>query len=147
MHDSQPTTMGSDDDEDLDAALRAAEEAVAELAANFATWVGEDLDKASAALGRAKSAPGVNRDAIEEIFGICHNIKGQAGSFGYDLMTKIAAMLCDYIRNAESLPHPPLGIVEGHLMALRFVLEHKIEGDGGEVGEKLVAKLSDLASA
>ena len=135
------------DDEDLEAAIRAAEEAVAELAASFTTWVGEDLDRAVAALGRAKSAPGANDADVEEIFGICHNIKGQAGSFGYDLMTRVASLLCDYLRDAGGLPHPALGIIEGHLMALRFILDHKISGDGGEVGEKVVAKLSVLSSA
>ena len=136
-----------DDEEDFEAAIRAAEEAVAELAASFTTWVGEDLDRAVAALGRAKSAPGANGADVQEIFGICHNIKGQAGSFGYDLMTRIANLLCDYLRDAADLPHPALGIVEGHLMALRFILDHKISGDGGEVGEKLVAKLNALSSA
>ena len=146
MDDPFPPDTDLDDDEDLEAALRAAEEAVNELAASFTTWLAEDLGRASEALGRAKTAPGANAAEIEEVFGICHNIKGQAGSFGYDLMTRIAGMLCDYIRDAGDLAHPPLGVVEGHLMALQFILDHQIEGDGGEVGEKLVAKLSNLTS-
>ena len=135
-----------DDDEDLEAALRAAEDAVAELAANFTVWVGEDLDKARAALDRAKSSDPIERTAVDEIFGICHNIKGQAGSFGYDLMTQVAAKLCDFLRNTDVVAQSSLGVIEGHLMALRFILDHRIEGAGGDVGAKLIAKLDDLAT-
>lgn len=146
MDDPNRPNVDPDDDEDLEAALRAAEEAVAELAANFTVWAGEDLDRAAAALERAKLAPGTNQSHLSEVFGICHNIKGQAGSFGYDLMTRIAGMLCDYIRDIGDAGQEALGIVDGHLMALRFILDNEIEGDGGEVGQKLIDKLSAVAA-
>lgn len=130
----------------IDDMLREAEAAVAELAKTFTTWVQDDIKTALDALNRAKQSSDGNRE-IEEIFSICHNIKGQAGSFGYDLMTKIGGELCDLIRGRDPAPNAALlKAVEGHLSALQFLASRGIEGDGGEIGQKLVVKLRQLAA-
>lgn len=135
----------SGDLDGMEKELEAAEAAVAALAESFTTWVRNDLDRLKAEFERANAAPGANRENIAEIFSICHNIKGQAGSFGYTLLTRIGASLCEHVRDAGDASQASLKVIQGHLMAMEFIVDREIDGEGGEVGQKLFKKLQYLA--
>ncbi len=145
MTGSQPFAL--DDDDDLPEAVRQAEAAVAALADNFTEWMREDLDKALASLAVARDSQPDNAVPVREIFGVCHNIKGQGGSFGYDLITDVGKSLCDFIHVDEPASDRKLKVVEAHLTALKFILDRDIQGDGGQVGEQLQSKLRSLTKA
>lgn len=146
MHASGPNALGKGGD-NMDDLLREAEAAVAELAASFTTWVQDDLASARKALGAAKRNPADNLGAAQEIFGICHNIKGQAGSFGYKLMTAIGGQLCDMIRDrSESAGPELLKAVKAHLTAFAVPgrARHRWRRWGNR--QKLIVKLRQLSS-
>ncbi len=136
-----------DDDDDLPEAVRKAEAAVAALAQNFTEWMRADLDKALASLAVARDSQPENAGHVREIFDVCHNIKGQGGSFGYDLITHVGESLCNFIRDAGSASERKLKVVEAHLTAIGFILDREIQGDGGPVGKQMQAKLRDLTEA
>ena len=122
-----------------------AEAAVAALADSFVEWITEDIGRAKEALEHAKTAPGDNREDLRAIFEVVHNVKGQGGSFGYNLLTKIGGSLCDYIREAtSSADEKQLKVVAAHFAAMDFVLEKKILGDGGDIGKQLLGKIAQL---
>jgi len=82
---------------------------------------------------------------LEELFGVAHNLKGQAGSFGYDLVTSIAASLCDLLREqAGRFSSQDVNTVGQHVQVLERVVSKGIVGDGGETGQKIVQSLRDL---
>ncbi len=121
--------------------VAAAEAAIAALSENYLVWVKDDLQAARAALVNARGTLPDNSEAIEELFGVCHNIKGQGGSFGFQMMTDIAESLCDYIRDRAATPEVKLQVIEAHITALELVIEREIKGDGGEAGQGLITKL------
>ncbi len=86
----------------------------------------------------------VPADVMRKIHAVAHNVKGQGGSFGYDLVTSIGASLCDYIRSGERQSADELNIVHAHIKILKMVGDNDIAGDGGETGERIVAKLAAL---
>ena len=145
MTGSQPIAL--DDDEDIPEAVRAAEAAVAALADNFTEWMRADLDKALASLAAAKELQPDNASQLREIFDVCHNVKGQGGSFGYGLITDVGDSLCNFLRDAESASDRKLKVVEAHLNAIKFILDREIQGDGGPVGKQIQTKLHDLTKA
>ena len=141
-----PGLGGSEiDDDDLPDAVREAEAAVAALAENYTVWVREDLATARGALERSRESMPENAAAVREIFDVCHNVKGQGGSFGYDLMTSIGGSLCDFVRDGGDAPEATLQVIEAHIAALEFVVDRNIKGDGGDAGRELVAKLKTMA--
>lgn len=142
--DSQTAEEPMEDDSAIEEGLRAAELAIAELAASFAASVSGELARARALLEEAKAAPGDGKEQMAQIFGICHNLKGQAGSFGYGLMGDIAGRICSYLRTRGE-EGVRTAVVDGHLMALEFVADRGIKGDGDAIGRKLLAKLAELA--
>ncbi|HEY4344111.1 MAG TPA: Hpt domain-containing protein [Parvibaculum sp.] len=83
-------------------------------------------------------------DVLHEIHAVAHNVKGQGGSFGYDLVTSIGASLCDYIRSGDRTSADGLNIVHAHIKILKMVGDNDISGTGGETGERIVAKLHAL---
>ena len=135
----QPFAFDDDDDEP--------QEAVAALAENFTEWMRADLDAALASLAKAKESQPDNASHLGDIYSVCHNIKGQGGSFGYDLITHVGKSLCDYIHDGGSASERKLKVIEAHLTAIKFIIDRDIKGDGGEVGAQLQAKLQCLTDA
>lgn len=83
-------------------------------------------------------------ESLAEIHSIAHNIKGQGGSFGYDLVTSIGASFCDYLRSGSRVSPDERNIVHMHIRMLKTVSENNIFGDGGETGRRIAEKLNAL---
>lgn len=147
---TQSSAQAKPNESDQDAAIaaaEAAEAAIAALAENYVVWVRDDLKTARDAFVKAGETLPDNSAAIAEMFAVCHNIKGQGGSFGYQLMTNIGGSLCDFIRDGGSVSDAGLKVIEAHLAALEFVIDRQIKGDGGDAGQGLIQKLRGYVDA
>ena len=80
-------------------------------------------------------------DAIIDMRGIAHDIKGQGGSFGYPLVTYIGDSLSTLLKHERLLSDTGLKLLAEHVSALRTILDKAIEGDGGDLGESYVQRL------
>jgi hypothetical protein len=125
--------------------LARAEEATTLLKQNYTTWAREDIEKGQRCLDEANADPARVRAQLDALYAIMHNVKGQGASFGYPLVTRIAQSLCKLVGAKHDAGEPMLRIAQAHVDALKLVLDQKIEGPGGETGEKLVSRLEDLA--
>ncbi len=133
-------------EDELKRRLAAADQQISNVAARFTDWVGADVAAAQAALGRLEKDP-EDGQALQEIFRVAHDIKGQAGTFGYALATKVADLLCDFIRSTDAVPSPEqTTVIKAHLAALHFILSQDIKGDGDQASQELVKKLATAAS-
>lgn len=81
---------------------------------------------------------------VRKIFELAHNIKGLGGSFGYYLMTDIAASLCEYLRNSEDFIHVKPEIITAHAKAMDVVIAEEIIGTGGAQGDMILARLRGM---
>ena len=143
---AQPVSPASGED-DMPDAVREAEAAVAALADSFLEWIAEDIGRARQALATAQDKPGDNQPEMRVIFDVVHNVKGQGGSFGYDLLTTIGGSLCNYLRvDTASASEKQLKVVSAHFTAMDFVLEKNLQGKGGEIGDQLTGKVAQLVA-
>jgi hypothetical protein len=115
---------------------------------DYLVSVAEDLTRLQKRYDEAARDPESRAMQIEEIHAIGQSIAGQGGSFGYPLMTALATQLCHYIEDhvfpvagTRGVTDPELEVVKVHVEAMRLVQQQKMEGDGGPVGQKLVAGL------
>jgi hypothetical protein len=136
--------MHDEGDRKMEAVLARAQAAVADLAKNYGANTTADLDRCAALLRTAREDAGARAASVKELYGIAHNIKGQGGSFGYPLVTRIAHSLCTLVRQERDFSDADLGVVQAHLDALRLILAKDIKGEGGEVGAKLAARLENM---
>jgi hypothetical protein len=127
----------------VDAAmLEKAEALIANLQGDFVVWVQEDLKKLQAHFDAANAQPEAERaQAMKEVFGVLHDMKGQGGSFGYPLVTTIANTLCRFMESITSYGPQEMQAILLHVNTLRLIVAERLSGDGGTKGEKLVKGL------
>ena len=148
----------SDDSKESEMARRLAraEAAVADLAKSYVTWASADVEKCTEHLATARTAQPVanlpegavddRMIAIQALYAVAHNIKGQGSSFGFPLMTRLGDSLCRLTRAKRPFPDADLNIVQAHLDAMRLVLAQNIRGDGGALGDKLAQRLEGMVT-
>ena len=121
--------------------LTKAEKQVAELKLSYGDWVEADLDKLTIALGKLKDRSESAAEHLAVIEGTAHDIKGQAGTFDYPLLTLIAASLCDMLRDADAIEDRQIGLIAAHIDAIGNIVRRRIQGDGGDLGKRLLLRL------
>jgi len=89
---------------------------------------------------------------VNDIYRKAHDIKGQAGTFGYELVGRIGASLCrmlDGARQGAGVPPQLVPLVasglEVHVGAVLMVVDGNMKGAGGVVGETLMTGLDAVA--
>lgn len=85
-----------------------------------------------------------DEDSVVEIFRIGHEMKGQGGTFGYPLISKIGGSLCRYIEAVANNATVDLDIVRSHGAAIRAVAINKVTGEGGALENELIGELNRL---
>ncbi len=136
------TGSDADDPANFAAALAQAQAAVAAMADVYIGWVTADLvrlDEAVAGIDPAAPVAG-----LKAAHGVAHDIKGQGSTFGYKLVTDIAAMLCRYLQRTAAEGRFDPEVIEAHVQALKTVVENRVQGDAGELGQEILTTLRDV---
>lgn len=126
--------------------LARAEEATTALRANYTEWARIDVDRSQTMLDAAKADPAQRGEHLDLLYAAVHNIKGQGASFGYPLVTRVGQSLCRLIIASRARDEAGLKIAQAHLDALKLVLDQRIAGSGGAIGEQLAARLESLTA-
>ncbi len=128
---------GLDDMADMAAA------ALANMGEEYAQDASKDADRllkcAEAVHQIQEEAPW--QEAIEEVFSLAHNFKGQGQTFGYDLVTTIGEELCEISRPKNNPKREDVPRIMQLSAALHTVLHQRLTGDGGETGARLCTEL------
>lgn len=119
-------------------------QALAALGDDYLAKAGEDLRRIEAALAQLSGGAAERQAALERVHRIAHDMRGQAGTFGYDLITTIGSSLCDYIEEAEDPARLDPEALQIHVDSLRAVLKGRVTGDGGKLGRELLAGVQAL---
>jgi two-component system chemotaxis response regulator CheY len=133
-------------------------EEVERLTERYRSKLADDLrllDEALAGMKHVEDSDGSGWAAAAErkptwalVDRIMHNIKGQAGSFNFGLVTSVAML-------GQEMTRPLAGstnlvfrhhdgahrCVAALVQAMRLVLQNEIRGDGGQIGARLLEKL------
>ncbi|MFQ5764483.1 MAG: Hpt domain-containing protein [Rhodospirillales bacterium] len=125
-------------------ALERAEEVITGMTDSYLSWVADDLKKMDEAFAKLQAATGDRKEEVDAIFQVSHDIKGQGGSFGYDLMTAIGNELCRLIEKVDKVGPGEIEAIKLHIDSLKLVIAHDIKGQGGKEGEKMLAGLQQV---
>lgn len=87
--------------------------------------------------------PETREAAIRDFRRLAHDLKGEAGTFGYDLITDIADLFGDYLRETPT-GRQTAEAVKSYVDTFQMVWSQRITGDGGEAGRQMIAGLSKL---
>lgn len=124
--------------------LRRAEKAVQNLEASYGEWVKDDLNETERALAALVAAGGKDADAVKALYQVVFDTKGQAGSFGYHLLTRVAGSLAEFLCDRTEVDAFALKVASAHVSAMRAVVRENLRDDGGETAVELVESLAAL---
>lgn len=105
--------------------IQQAEKAVENLRVEFDGWLNIDitsLNNAYAAFTKARDAK--NADAL---FRAAHDLRGQAQTFEYPLIARIASSLAKLIEGMQAREAVPLPLVAAHVDAIHVIHRDKIK--------------------
>jgi len=126
------------------AALEKAEQAIAAMGDQYLDWVQDDLEKIDAAYKDLAASGGGDPDTLERVFQVAHDMKGQGGSFGFDLVTAIGNQLCRMIEKLDTVGPAEIDAIRVHIDAMKLVIAQKMRGDGGKVGDQILIGLEKV---
>ena len=83
--------------------------------------------------------------AVDLIFAaLVHDMRGEAGSFGYPLVTRVGASLCRYIDKIKPMDGKNLRVVRVHVDALRAMVRTNAKGKGPRIAQEIVKALETV---
>lgn len=129
------------------AALKRAEAALAAIQHRYIEWAEADyarLDAAWAAWAACATAPDPEGAVLRRLFQIAHDMKGQAATFDYPLVSDLGNRLCREIETvgAEGFSAAQQIRVAALVAAIGRVIRERLSGTGGEAGAALLAGIN-----
>ena len=129
------------------AAIERAEQAIVNLSGDYLEWVEEDLEKIQNAANTLLTVQGADvATSLNAVFQISHDMKGQGGSFGYQLITTIGDMLCGLVEGRKEATPELIQVIQVHVATMKLVIAARMEGDGGLGGQTLLDGLDQVAT-
>ena len=128
------------------ALVEQAEAAVAELADTYTEWVQEDLAKLEEAVASAETDALARREHLDRAYAVSHDMKGQAGTFGYALMTRVAASLCRFVDalKEKEVVGGDFDVIRAHIDAMKAIILNDVKGEGGQIGRQIAEGLERI---
>ena len=123
----------------LQQAVADADRAIQRLSKDYDKHLAEDMAALGNYMVAVKSAPTTAN--LKTLFRLVHNMRGQAATFGFPLITEVGRSLCLYLLETEDESEVNVGLIEQHVNALRVIYREKIEGHGDRLSREVVDAL------
>jgi HPt (histidine-containing phosphotransfer) domain-containing protein len=117
-----------------------AEEALADLSTEFATWMDSECERLDQAW-RSIAADGFTAANKDAVFHAAHDIKGEAATFGFPLLALAADSLCRLIEHTPDVTRIPVKLVDQHVDAVRAIHREYAHSDAKELAATLTKRL------
>jgi chemotaxis protein histidine kinase CheA len=108
--------------------IKRAEKAVEELASQYSGWAADDIVKLRGFLAEAEGDATTLDARLHDIHRIAHDMRGQGSTFGFPLVTRIAGLLCTYLKMPDE-GDIAVNMTRAHIDALAKVIERKVTDD------------------
>ena len=125
--------------------VQEAQEQLQKKEAVFIEWANDDIHELERAY-TVLSDDWNNRQARERMMNAAYVIKSQAGIFGYDLGTQVAASLVSYLENHHKLNRDHLTVLRKHIDTMAVIFHQKIKHAEREIGAELIDSLQKLVA-
>lgn len=127
-------------------ALAKAEAALKSLSSNFAEWMNNEITKLDAAWDQVRTL-GATQAAMDSLYLRAHDLKGLGGTYGFPIVTSIAAQLCRQIGDGEARLTASLDAIGMQIAAIKTAVSQNITTEEQPEGQALLANLRSRVSA
>ncbi|MBI3675017.1 MAG: Hpt domain-containing protein [Proteobacteria bacterium] len=119
------------------AAVKRAEQAIETLKTEFTDWIAADVTKLSACRDAYAATPG--KETCGDLYRASHDLRGQALTFEFPLVARVAAILCKLL-DSEKV-NPPLALIDAHVNAIRVIVKQNIKDKADKTAAVLIKEL------
>jgi chemotaxis protein histidine kinase CheA len=116
-------------------AIARAESAVQELSGEFRDWAAQDLERLAAA--RDSHADNSSAETRAALLRAAHDLKGQAASYGFPLVGRVAWSLSRLLDEMPEVLDLPAGLVDAHVDAMQVIFRENV-ADGNDAIVRLL---------
>lgn len=121
------------------AAMKRAEAAMDGLKSQFGDWIAGDVKALIEA--RANYAKAANADTRGALLRRAHDIKGQAPTFDFPLIARVAASLARMIGELPPTTALPLSLIDAHVNAIQVIHKQNLKDTNDKIAQALCAEL------
>jgi chemotaxis protein histidine kinase CheA len=121
------------------AAVKRAESAMDGLKSEFTDWLASDVTRLAEC--RDKLAKSPNAATRADLFRAAHDLKGQAATYEYPMIARIASSLTKLIESTDASRDVSLGLIDAHVAAIRVVFRDKIQSTTDMIAKTLTEEL------
>ena len=121
------------------AALKRADAALETLSGEFAGWLTDDVKALADAHARYAAAP--SAPARAALLRAAHDIKGQAATFDFPLVARVAASLARLLGELPPGRDLPPGLADAHVQAVQVIHRENIRDIANPMAQMLCAEL------
>jgi chemotaxis protein histidine kinase CheA len=126
-HAAKPRSARSPSRDDNDLVARA-EAAMAELSSHFAGWMQDECHRLEGLCRKVEAEPS-DANLLDDLFRAAHDVKGEAATFGFPVVARITASLCQLLGAAPDRAQVPFPLVARHVAAVGQALRIDREGE------------------
>jgi chemotaxis protein histidine kinase CheA len=121
------------------AAIKRAEAAMEGLKNEFSDWIADDVAMLMAARTRYAETP--DADARSALLRAAHDIRGQAPTFNYPMIARVAASLSHMIAELPPQTKVPLHLVDAHVNAILVMHKQGMRDTKDKTAQALCSEL------
>ena len=104
------------------------------MSENYSKWAEEDLTSMQAAIDAIRNNFTDHNDALTRLRTISLDMKGQGGTFCYQLITKIDDALNKFVLGLNQANELDVKVIDSDMEPMKVVMAREIRNDGGPVG-------------
>jgi chemotaxis protein histidine kinase CheA len=125
-------------------AVKRAEQAIDDLKEEFAVWIVEDVNR----LAETRGAYGqqIDGETLGNLYRASHDLKGQAATFDFPLISRVAASLCKLTDDAGDAKLP-MNLIDAHVDAIKIIVRDGIKDPSNPVASVLAEELERQVAA
>ena len=121
------------------AAVKRAEQAMDGLKSEFSDWIADDVKMLLAA--RARYGRGADEETRAGLLRAAHDMKGQAATFDYPLIARVAASLSRMMGELQADVPLPLSLIDAHVSAIQVIHKQGLKDGQDPTAQALCAEL------
>ena len=118
--------------------IQKADQAVRNLGGEFEEIFHQNVAEISKSMSEIKMGGERQSAALTEMRKTLHDLRGQAGTFVYPLVSHVGDSACKFIDLSQKVSANEIEVLNMHVGALKAISAAKIKGDGGDVGKELM---------
>jgi len=121
--------------------MERAEKVIAEEKVAYLRRIGSQIDQIDGTFGAMRDTGHFDADRL---WSLVHDLRSEAGTFGYPMLTQIGGSLCDLLQKLETPQPRDLKVITTHITAMRTVVAQRLEGDDNDIANEVAAALRDM---